>query len=145
MAKKSAKVEKPDTVITLGHLLTADQPFGRLMRAELPALVAYRVSKLGRFISQELQAFNEQRNTLVKKYGVTRPTTAEEAKAGMGPEVTSVSPDCIEDFQGELFPLMDEPVTPPLRLKLSWFKDVTITSVDLLALEPFMDDDDTQI
>ena len=141
MAKSKAKAEQSNMVITLGHLLNADAPLGRLMRAELPALAAYRISKFGRFLSQEVQAFNEQRNALIKKYGETRPTTIEEAKAGMGPEITSVPPDRIEDFQRELFPLVDEPVTSPLRLKLSWLGDTKISSMDLLALEPFLDDD----
>lgn len=102
----------------------------------LKAKVGYKVGKMVRAISKEVDAVGKARNTLFEKYGAK--TLNEE-----GQEILQVPPERIAEFQDELEELLQEPIELPHdKLKLSYLEAAHgLTPLDFIKLDYLIEDD----
>jgi len=109
--------------IKLSQILESSQALLLLAQKEMPAKVAYRVSKWVKKLVAENAELQEQRNKLIEKYGekITQPD---------GQEVTKVKPENIAAYTGEMKTLLAEEV------ELDGVVPVKFADIENLNLSP---------
>jgi len=103
----------------------------KVLNAELPVKVAFRLSRLAKAVGDVAKDIEQQRANLVKKYG-------EEVEGGR-PGDYRVLDENISQFQQEFGELLQEDVrldTEPVKLEA--LEGVKLTAIDMVALEPFI-------
>jgi hypothetical protein len=127
--------------ITLGALADALPALQRLASARLPYAAAYRLAKLTKAATIEVEHFAAQRDALIKELGHERPTTPDERARGLGTTTHAVlptSPDW-DAFLVRVRELADVPVdlaaTP---FDPSSVPSLEIAATDLLLLGPLL-------
>jgi hypothetical protein len=115
-------------ILTVGQLLTLEQPLLKLLRAPMGARSAFRVGHIAKLLAPHLGAANDARMKLYRQYGET-----------VGGDI-KVPDERMEAFQGQMEILWGEKVrvdVKPLELKL--LEDVdTLTGEEFLALGPLI-------
>lgn len=110
----------------LGEILGAQDSLSKLVNAELPIKVSYRLLKLLRSCSEELKTLEEARLRLVKKY-------AEEKKEGK--EMMKVSKENQEKFRQEFGQLLEEEIEVDFDpILLDELGNITFSTIDLINL-----------
>ncbi len=126
--------------VTLGQLTQLAPALGRLTAIHRPSQLVYHIVKLVKLIQPELKHYEEKRNELLKKYGVEREPTPEEAtQLGLTPILEVTDPEKIKQFYAEhteLIAVRVELAWSPI--KLSALADASISAGDILALEPIL-------
>lgn len=114
--------------ITLGKLVAATPSIEKIIKEDLPAKTAYRLSRLLKAAQTELESHEKQRIALVKKFGT-------EEKAGDW----AVQEDKLKEFGEEFSALQAEEVElwyDPVTLDM--LLDAKLSAVDMMLLEPFI-------
>lgn len=116
--------------LTLFEVQRAQKAFQKIMNAELPARVAFRLSRMGKVIDGVYMEIEAQRANLVKKYGT--PTD----------DGITVDKENINTFQDEFGELLakesvDLDIEP---LKLELLESLKLSAIDMMALEPFIEE-----
>lgn len=89
--------------LTLGQLKNSEQALVALSNCTLPIGLAYKISKVLKFIANELTLLEEARQKLVQKYGVETDGNV------------VVTEENINKFVEELNPLLSEEVDVPFE------------------------------
>lgn len=119
--------------ISLFELKTLEEPLSRLINQRLSVKVSYRLSKMLKKISSELQALEEHRQTLIKEYG----TLSED-----GQSISITDPEKLKEFQTQFKELLDEEITldyQPLSIE-SIGDDIDLSVQDVAALSVLFTD-----
>ena len=97
---------------------------------ELPVQVAYKFSKLGKALMEELKLVEDQRMKMIQKYdGVLSEDKTQ----------FSFTPENGEAFQKEMMELLTLPIEVPFQpLPVEKLGNVSLTPNELLALEPIL-------
>lgn len=96
---------------TFGALVGALPTLRKLAALDLNMRAATSLAKLLSLIDTELKFFEDRRELLVAKYGVSRNATPKEIAAGSKREILAVSPEHFPEFQADLTELLAFPVT----------------------------------
>ena len=117
--------------LTLFEVQRAQKAFQKVMNAELPARVAFRLCRMGKAIDAVYVDIEAQRASLVKKYG----TATEKG--------ITVDDENIDTFQGEFGELLEKETidlnVEPLKLEL--LETLKLSAIDMMALEPFISEE----
>ena len=114
--------------LTLAQIKNAELSITKLLTSPLPVRISYRLSKVVKIISTELQQFEELRQKLVEKYGETD-------SSGMV-TVTQTNPP---PFLAEINGLLDEFIEfPDVKISLDDLGDVKLSAVEMTTLEPWI-------
>ena len=128
---------RPAIRITLRALLDAQPALTRLAGERLPVKLAYNVARMVKAVQPDVEEFVQQRNKLVRQYGLPRPPLSEEERQTHGAEVIEVTAANLEAYRQDIDALTNVEVTinrEPLVLT-----DVDrIAPADLLALGPLV-------
>jgi hypothetical protein len=108
--------------ITLGEIKLAEPALFKLVEKDLKVSLAFKLGKLVRLLNQELQAIEEARRKLVKKYGAEDPETKN----------VTVNPDQMMEFNKEWIELMGTEID--FKFDLISLSDLD-DSIELTALE----------
>lgn len=117
--------------IKLGQLKLSEDSLVKFSKQEIPVQMAFQISRVIQKVAPELQLLEQLRQQLVHKYGIedkaTGQITVPESKVG--------------EFTEEIKPLLEAEVELDFqKIPLSKIPEsVFISSVDLIALEPFID------
>ena len=115
--------------IAIGKFRVAQDALSKLLTAELPVKIAFRLSRLYKVAQENLTAVEEQRVKLVSKYG---------KKVGDSEDM-EVLPENLEKFQEELLSLLEEEIEVDYEpVGLDDLGDIKLTAVEMAALEPFL-------
>jgi hypothetical protein len=121
---------------TLNDLLNSSQSLVRLANLNLPSKVAYRLSKIMKFVGRELEHLDAARSKIIKKYGKLN----EDGQFQIAKEDKEAFDAYAKDYQ----PLLEETVRIPMRkLPLSDFGTAQIATSDLIALSWLIHDPDS--
>jgi hypothetical protein len=124
---------------TLAHLVNAEPALARVAQLKLPVKVAYHLAKLVHLVQSETRLFYAQRTTFIKKLGVERDPTEDEAKRNGGQKITEVTADNLPEFLRRLDELGQVSVTLPWGpLDLEAVADLDIPASDLIELGPLV-------
>lgn len=117
--------------IKLGELKNAEPALNKLATAQLPIRTSFKVKKMLRSISGDLQDFEAKRIELVKKYGEANDKGD-----------TQVKPDNLPSFLKDMQDLSDVTINVDVdKVKLSDLGSVEFSAVELMGLEQFVEDD----
>lgn len=129
--------EPPAIRLSLRALLDAQPALQRLAADRLPIKLAYNVARLLKLIQPDIDEFVQQRNALVRQYGLARAPLSEQERQTHGAEVIEVTPEHLDAYRRDIDALTSVEVTiarAPLVLD-----DVDkISPADLLALGPLV-------
>ena len=116
--------------LKLVEVQRAQKAFQKVMNADLPVRVAFRLSRLAKAVDDVFADIEKQRVKLVEKYG-------EQAENGDGVRVKTEN---IAKFQQEFAELLaEETVTLKTdKIELEVLEGVKLTPLEMLALEPFL-------
>ncbi len=114
--------------LKLAEIQGAKQAFQKIMNADLPVRVAFRLSRMAKLIDEVYTQIEAQRMKLVEKYG---------AASDMG---VTVKPENIQVFQAEFNELLaKEAVNLEIEpIKLDLLEGLKLTALEMLALEKFI-------
>jgi hypothetical protein len=116
--------------LTLQQLKLAEPSLNKLLTAELPVTVSFRLSRMIKKLAEELVFFEDSRKKLVEKYGVTDS----EGK-------TTVTPENQAIFIDEINQLLSVTVElPDVKITVEDLRDVKISAVEIASLEPWIQD-----
>jgi len=114
-------------------LVVAREALQRLAALELPAPIAFKVARVVRPLSAELQAYEEQRVRLVQKFGEQQGSQA------------VVLPNRMAEFSTEHQELLDVEINVEVaRLSPGILGELVITPGDLLALWFLFEEEDDE-
>ena len=103
---------------------------------ELPIQVAYKFSKLGKTLMEELKLVEDQRMKLIQKY---------EGALSEDKTQFSFTPENGEAFQKEMIELLSLPIEVSFQpISVENLGNVTLTPNELLALEPILAVDEAE-
>ncbi len=120
--------------IKLGKIVASNNALRSLSSKQLMAKTAYKISRNLRIISGEIELYQQQRDALVKKYGV--PTDK--------PDVYSFENGNKEKFETELNALHDTEVENSISvISLSDLEDIKMSSGEMLDLDWLIKEDNT--
>jgi hypothetical protein len=122
--------------ITLAEVKSLEASLAKIFDKELKIQVAYRLSRLLKRLTTEMEALEENRIKLVKKYGIVN----EENKQ------LTVPQDKTQDFYREFSELMSLEIDIPFEpIALESFGDISLSAADVAKLDGKIianDDDD---
>jgi len=134
---------------TIGALADAEPALERVAAQKLDAKARYHVVKLARLVKAEVQThFHEPRQEAFKEFGTERePTEAERAKQQGPQKVLEVIGDKLVPFRARVKDLCDVPSTIPWGPITAAMVEgcAEITALDLLALGPLFDTNDSAV
>jgi hypothetical protein len=114
--------------LTLAQIKNAELSITKLLTSPLPVRISYRLSKVVKIISTELQQFEELRQKLVEKYG-------EVDSSGMVTVTQTNQPQFLAEING----LLDEVIEfPDVKINLDDLGDVKLSAVEMTTLEPWI-------
>jgi hypothetical protein len=114
--------------IRLIEIKMIESSINKLMETNLPVKTAYRLSKLLKDVSSELQTLEENRVRLVRKYADVKEDTPEQE--------VKVPKDKVEPFQNEFNELLQTEVEIKFDpVSISDLEEVRLTPIDILRLE----------
>jgi len=114
--------------LTLAQIKNAELSITKLLTSPLPVRISYRLSKVVKIISAELQQFEELRQQMVEKYGETD-------SSGMV-TVTQINQ---QQFMTEINGLLAESIEfPDVKISLDDLGDVKLSAVEVATLEPWI-------
>ncbi len=117
--------------VKLVTLINSKEALQKLIEKELPVKTAFKLNKVVKLISPELENFEEQRVKLIKKYGTSDQDNN-----------ITVSPNNLDEFGAQLNDLLNMDVNINFEpISLSELGDVTISTKDLLNLEYLIKED----
>lgn len=126
--------------VKIENLLNSVETLQKLAQKDFKAKLAWQVSRLLKSAEAEIQAFNETRMNLIRKYG---------EKNENGDLITDdngnckILPENIETFTNELNELIASEVEINAnKLDINLFGDIDFTPSDMALLEPFIDIDE---
>jgi hypothetical protein len=112
--------------ITLAEIKSLEASLSKLFDKEVNIKVAYRLSSLLKRLSEEMTTLEENRVTLIKKYG------EEDAKT----KQLTVTPAKTQDFYKEFSELMQLEIEIDFKpIPLSAFGDIALSASDVLKLD----------
>jgi hypothetical protein len=119
--------------IRLIEIKMIESSINKLMESALPVKTAYRLSRLLRDVSQELQTLEENRVRLVTQY-------ADDAKEG---QEVKVPEGKLKEFQDAFNELLQEEVEITFDpVSIDDLEEVKLTPVDMIRLEKIISVDD---
>ena len=114
--------------VTLSQLKTSETVLVKLLSAELPVRVSYRLSKIIKNINQELTEFESSRQKLFEKYGEPQ-----------NDNTIMVKPELQQEFLAQLNMLLAETVElPDIKVTVQDLDDVKFSALELAVLEPWL-------
>ncbi len=115
--------------ITLGEILNGKNSLEKLISKEIKIKTAFKLSKLAKMVTEEMQLYEEQRIGLVKKYG------DEPDEKG----ATAVKPENNQKFIEELTELTGVEVELDFEpISVDELGDIEISAGDLSLIEKFL-------
>jgi hypothetical protein len=117
--------------LKLIEIQRAQQAFQKVMNADLPVKVAFRLSRIAKAIDEVFVQIETIRNKLVQKYGASAENSA-----------VTVKPENIARFQQEFGELLsEESVDLDIKpIKLGLLENFKLSALEMLALEPFIEE-----
>lgn len=122
--------------VTLRQIMEAQPALQSLVQQSLPVKQAYHLARLLKTLEPEVQAFQEQRNALIKKHGRERPASEAERPVH-GETVVEVEAAQFTIFRERVNELLETEVTLD-RPKIALNGSLQMTARDLLVLDPFI-------
>ena len=113
-----------------GKLYSVAPILEKLAKQDVPIKVSFRLNKFLKVVAQEVQALEEARVSLVKKYGV------EDEKSGD----IKVGPENMSKFQDEFKELLGEVVSVPLtKIPIEWVEEASLSSYEVQQIDFLFD------
>lgn len=119
--------------VTLNTVVNSNEIFQTLATTQMRARAAFRIAKLTRAIAKELELFNIQRESILKKYG-EKDENGNLAVQENG--TVNIEKDHVNDFNQELFELLNSEVelnAEPLTLDDIEMAELTPMQVQILG------------
>lgn len=114
--------------VTLAQIKNAETVLTKLLTAELPIQVSFRLSKLIKKINEELIDFESSRQKLFEKYGEQ-----------LDNNTITIKPEFQQEYLEQINSLLGEPVElPEVKVSITEISDLKISAVDTAALEPWL-------
>jgi type IV secretory pathway TrbF-like protein len=114
--------------LKLSEIQKAQQPLQKIMNADLPIKIAFRLSRMAKAVNDVFTDIETQRVKLVEKYGTSTD------------KGVTVNPENVTKFQEEFGTFIAEESVElkvePIKLEL--LEGLQLTALDMLALEPFI-------
>jgi hypothetical protein len=112
----------------LKAILNAKPALDKLLNSSLPISAAFKLKKLVRAINEELSHFENERISLVKKFGV------EDDQGNI-----NVDPAKLNDFSKELDELLSVPVELSFDpISYEKLQDISMSAVEMALLDDFV-------
>lgn len=124
---------RPTIRLTLRALLDAQPALTRLAEERLPVKLAYHVARMLKATQPDVEEFVQQRNKLVRQYGIARLPLSDLERQTHGAEVIEVTAENLDAYRRDIDALTSVEVTinrEPLVLE----GVDKIAAADLLAL-----------
>jgi hypothetical protein len=105
---------------TLGDLMNAEEALAFVETQVVPARTAYEIGRLIRLVTVETAHFKKEREALMRRLGLERPSTPEERLRGATATVITVSAEHWPEYVRQLEELAAVPVdidAKPIRLE----------------------------
>jgi len=116
----------------LKQLVEGIDSLGILMELKLPSTISYRIALLAKKINPELEAYNKQRNELLKEYA--SPVKDEDGK-DTG-QLKFKDEQAIKDFNGKIEPLLEEEINVDIpEINIADFAGINIEPKHLVNLD----------
>lgn len=116
--------------VQLSELKQIEPSLNKLVQMQLPVKISYRLSKVLKKISQELNTLEETRQTLVKKLGVLNEDTQQ----------IEVPQDRVQDFVKEMEEVLSESYELEfIPIDIEEITNVTLSPADVINLEMFFE------
>ena len=126
--------------VKIADLLNSTETLQKLSQKDFKAKLAWSVARLLKAAEAEIQAFNETRMNLIKKYG---------EKDENGELITDDNGNCkinkddTDEFSKELTDLIDAEVEINAnKIKMDLLENIDFTPSDMAVLEPFVEFDE---
>lgn len=123
--------------VKISELLNSTETLQKLSQKDFKAKLAWSISRLLKTAENEIQAFNDTRMNLIRKYG---------EKDDNGELITDdkgnckINSDCIEQFNKEFSELIDTEVEINAnKLTFNMLENIDFTPSDMAILEPFVE------
>ena len=124
-------VEFKKVNVKLLELREMSSALGKLLSSTMPVKQSYRMSKLAKCITKEMNDIEESRNDLIKKFG---------DKNDKG-QIEIIDNDKKEEFNKEFADLLKEEVEITfVPIDLENIGEAKLTPFDIVALDIFLDD-----
>lgn len=115
------------TLITIQNAITS---FQKLAESKLPIKAAFKVAKMIKLVSSEMDAYETQRVAAIKQLGTEKEDGS-----------FQVEGDAVPLFHAEIIGLLELVVELQIdTLSLSELGDIPLTAQDMIALEAFIED-----
>lgn len=125
------------------NLLNAKPAFDKIIESELKPVNSFRIARLIRVISEELELFNQKRNDLITKYGeIKKSEDGKEEVLQNGSPIYFVSPNSenFTKYSEELNALVHAEININTDLlPVSVLDELKLTPVEASYLEVFFD------
>ncbi len=126
--------------VTLNELLNVSSVMQELAKKPMKVKAAYKTAKMLNAIEKEYQLFQDARTKLIEKYG----QRGDDGNLKIDENGNySVSNENLIAFNKELNEMLEEKVTLNANpLNVEELEEANFTPADMIALTPFMDDDE---
>lgn len=115
--------------ITLGEIINGKNSLEKLISKEIKIKAAFKLSKLTKILNEEIQIYEDQRRSLIKKYG--------EESDDKG--IIVVKPENKQKFMEELIDLMGIEVDLDFEpISVDDLGDIEMATGDLILIERFI-------
>jgi len=116
-------------IVTLEEILNASEGLKKILSADLPIKLAYRLGKYVKILNKELTNYEERRMDLIKKYGEPNDNGSE----------YKIKPENADKVMKDMMELhsieVDLDVIP---IKLSEIENVKLSPIDISNLDKFI-------
>ena len=123
----------------MGQLATAVPSLNKLAQQELPGNVSWDVAQLLQKVAPHMAAYELVKNKYIKKYDYHPPED---------PQGYTVPMDKINEFQKNMQPTLTADIVLEFRSFNKFHKEdfekVNMTPVEILQLQPFLEDEDLE-
>lgn len=121
--------------VTIYDIISANPVFTKILQHEFTAKQSFMISRLLRALNAETIAFNEVRETVLKKYA----ETDENGELIVSEKKAKIRDDAISLFQEEINELLYAKIQIDIKpIPIEWLNEVKLTPQESLILEPFV-------
>lgn len=124
--------------VSLNDILNASETFNAIMQQSFKGSLAFKIARLARELSKEMETFNTERQKLLQKYCVKDENG--ELKANDNGTV-QVEPDKINEFNEEFSSLLETEVEINAeKLSMDSLDSFDITPQQMISIEKFFEE-----
>lgn len=114
--------------VTLAQIKNSEIVLAKLLNAELPIQVSFRLSKLIKRINEELVEFESSRQKLFEKYGEQQADST-----------IKIKDEFQKEFLSQINALLGEQIElPDVKVSISEISDLKFSAIEMAALEPWI-------